>query len=249
MSLRKLSRGAKIRGISVGTWNRMVEVTRRVEGETLSQTVDREGLLRSQSLIKVKNGSGARRLPFEILGLGSPIVPPGTNLVNFKDQVAQEGATPTTASHRRKWVVTLDNIPINGFGLAVVAGVMIAQVDITSTIHPRATVKNNDAAKLESSFWGCAEILWAEAGTGVKWAILRIGDHGGGLVRGKSSGTIALNATGTVTVWTGANEGSASTTTITGVYNPYAEVGNLVRVGVMWCDTAEQPELVAAGCE
>lgn len=130
------------------------------------------------SLVMVKN-AGSDLSKFGVLGVTTTtIIDPATSadtLDGFQQRPTFEGNTPSLASHLGKFVVAVDPIPSGGYGLCVISGIVIVQVDILDADHRYADVKDADAAKLQSRSMGAARIMWKESGTGTKWAIVNIG--------------------------------------------------------------------------
>jgi len=124
--------------------------------------------------VHVKNASGADRARFAVLGIDSPIFSPSEAADNFANQVALVGVTPT-ADHAGKFVVLLEPIADGEIGQAVVSGVTPVKVNVTDEAHTRADVQAGQAGYLASGDSGSALILWKEAGTGEKWALVNLG--------------------------------------------------------------------------
>ena len=57
----------------------------------------------------------------------------------------------------------------------VLSGVCPVKVDVANANHWHADIADNSAANLKSGGGGAAQILWKESGTGVKWAVVRLG--------------------------------------------------------------------------
>ena len=147
------------------------------------------------AMVLVKNNSGADRDRFDILGIDGPIFTPTDNLDSFKNDRAVKGITPTTADHTGNFVILLEPLKAGKIGSAVASGVCVVKVNVTDTDHEYADVANAQAAYMASGHSGAARILWAESGTGQKWALVRIG-AGGGLPNGVNIDDV-LSWTGT----------------------------------------------------
>jgi hypothetical protein len=61
-------------------------------------------------------------------------------------------------------------------------------MDVQNEDHRFADVGDEVAGHLVSAVSGAAEILWKESGTGVKWAVVRLGPHAGALLWAKAQG-------------------------------------------------------------
>lgn len=129
---------------------------------------------RNSGIILIKNGSGEDRARFEILGIKEPIISVSDNEEQFKNRVALTGELPTEDDHTGKFVILLEPLKNNGLGLAMALGVCPVKLTLDSEDHTHADVKDSDSTTLQSGFFGAAEILWKEDGTGEKWAVVRI---------------------------------------------------------------------------
>ena len=160
-------------------WNEMLHwwKTQRGGGPPLKQ------VMRQTGIIEIKNTSGYDRDRFDVLGIDDVFPDPTENLKRFKNMPALHGITPALASHRGKFAILLKPADDGKLVHAVVAGVTVAKVNITDVNHQYAEVKDGDATSLASSACGSALILWIESGTGVKWAVIRMGnDYSGASV-------------------------------------------------------------------
>ena len=66
--------------------------------------------------------------------------------------------------------------------------------------HDRADVDPSGGSLLVSSYYGAAEILFAESGTGTKWAVLRIGSFVSPVLKATANGAISVGSSGSVTI-------------------------------------------------
>jgi hypothetical protein len=134
---------------------------------------------RQSGIVLVKNTSGADRNRFDILGVDGVVIAPADNLDGFKNQVALVGVTPAS-SHAGRFVILQEPIVAGEVGLAVAAGVCPVKVNVAAESDTLAEAVTGDAGKLASGATGSAIILWKETGTGVKWAVVRLGSPAGG---------------------------------------------------------------------
>ncbi|MEX2388196.1 MAG: hypothetical protein WD534_09970 [Phycisphaeraceae bacterium] len=193
MTLRHVQRGQPLK-IPADDWNRIVDATRayheRQGQSTRPATADASGG-RQAGVILVRNDSGADQPRFAILGIDAPIIGPDAtegNLEEFQRQVALTGVVPTRADHGSggaggsggsgaRFVVLLEPLAAGAIGRACVSGVCPAQVEVGHEQDGAATITDNDASRFTStpSSGGGAQILWKEEGTGLKWAVVRLG--------------------------------------------------------------------------
>lgn len=132
---------------------------------------------RQADIVLVKNSSGSDVARFGVLGISGVVFTPTDSLPAFQDQVAFTGVTPTTASHKGKFLVCLDPISNGKVGRAWIAGVCQVDIDVTDASHLFADVKDSDRTKLASSGSGSARILYTPGGTGTKSCVVRFGNH------------------------------------------------------------------------
>ena len=190
--------------IAAAAWNSMLDVVRpdtSIGGEGLG------GLARQATIIKVKNTSGATIARNQVLGLDVPVFTSATDVNVFLRAVVLKGVAVATATHKQRYCVTLDPAKNGEFCRAYIAGVCPVKVDILNTTHKFAVIKDATPGNMESSYFGHARILWQESGTGVKWAIIRLGETAPSVFRGSvttaiPTGTIASPSTsGRVTLY------------------------------------------------
>lgn len=150
-----------------------------------AEQMRRQGINRSAKpgfaqtgIVLVKNNSGADRGRFDVLGVDAPIFTPTDNPDSFKNDRAVKGVTPATANHTGNFVILLEPLKSGKIGAAVASGVCVAKVNVTDSDHEYADVADGQAGYLASGDSGVARIMWKESGTGLKWAMIRIGAGG-----------------------------------------------------------------------
>ena len=175
--LKKVQSGDALK-IPAATFNAMIDAARDHRQRQRDRGRDAKPAFRQTGIVPVKNASGADRDRFDVLGVDSPIFTPADSLDGFKNQVAFEGVTPSVSDHRGRFVVLLQPIASGEIGLACVSGVCPAQVEVSDDANDAgcryADVKAS-AAALDCLASGSAAILWREAGTGTKWAVVKLG--------------------------------------------------------------------------
>jgi len=172
--LKKVQRGQPL-VIPASTYNAFVDAAQDYQRRKLSQQSTGLSTSRDADMVLVKNSSGADRARFEILGINAPVITPTDNLDQFLNRPALSGVIPTAANHWGKFVILAEPIRNGLLGLGWLSGVCPVKVDIVNANHWHADVADNIAANLKSSGGGAAQILWKESGTGVKWAVVRLG--------------------------------------------------------------------------
>ena len=161
-------------------WNEIIDAAEYVKARNLPGSSRPAAVQPSKDsgIVRVKNDSGSALAQFAIAGVSAPIFNPSDSdkLPEFKRQPAFSVVEPEAEAHRGAFVVTLEPIPDGSVGSAVVAGVVQCLVNVSNEDHRRATVIEGDSAKLESAHSGGAEIITCQAGTGEKWAVVRLGN-------------------------------------------------------------------------
>lgn len=181
--------------------------------------------------VMIRNGSGAARAQFDVLGIDTSVFPtPTANLAGFKAGPALHGVKPTTA-HLGRFAVLLHPAAKNEIVPACIAGPTLAKVDFSGGAYDFCDVKNGDCGALETSQSGTARILWPTSGTGVEWALVRIGETAGGA----GASTIQFEVLAISTYW--CEESDAACNAVTAEVLQISCGGAGVQVGdevVVW---------------
>ena len=168
-------------------------------------------------IVRIRNDSGADVDRFGILGLSGIVFAPEDNQDGFKTSPVLKGTTPT-ADQLERFVILQEPIKSNEIGRGLLLGLSAVQIDVINEDDDYADIIASDATKLRSQPYGATWIAYKEAGTGTKWAFVVHGIPGSQFVLGKSAGSIAVGATGTVNVYRGNtafSEAWTGSTTIT----------------------------------
>jgi len=171
---RKVLPGQSVR-LPAAAWNAFIDAAlayKRAAQDLLART--RRSAART-GIVQIKNDSGAARGRFEVLGIDDVVPDPDQNADAFSNGPALVGSTPTLADHRGRFAVLLAPAADGAFAPAVVSGITVAKVSVDDADHLFADVADGDASYLASGVTGAAAILWAESGTGTKYAVVRIG--------------------------------------------------------------------------
>jgi hypothetical protein len=133
---------------------------------------------RHNCIVLVRNDSGSDRERFDVLGISGPVFDPASDAEAFKNYPAMTGVTPAEDDHQGKFVILLEPVLAGKLARAVAAGVVPARVDVPDEDYPYrlADVTDGSAANLTAAKVGSAAILWREGGTGVQWALVRLGN-------------------------------------------------------------------------
>lgn len=176
---------------------------------------DEPGAARRADVVRVKNAAGTDLARHSILGIDAPLFLPADDENAFLREPAIRGVEPTSA-HASAYVVLLEPALEDRVIRACVAGVCAARVDVTSTAHGYAVAKAGETGHLASAGIGPAQILWRESGTGVKWALVRLGAAPIGDVVGKITGSSiaavsgSTESSGTVRIYSRSSSGVRS---------------------------------------
>lgn len=248
---KRVAAGERLKTISASSWNNMQAAGEYFAGH-LGLPAESGALLAQggQTTIQIKNTTGVKLMPRQIVGLGDPARTPDSNLQSFLEDLVLQGATPSATLHRYQFAVTNQLLMPNEIGEAIFAGVAVCKVNVTEAVHPFATPKEGDCTQLASSFWGGARILYKPSGTGTKWAVVSLGSFAYVSYRCKTDAPHARNSNGTVSVWGNPSlaPGADSDTgaNITNVINSYIDLEANKWCTVSWVNHG--PELVAADC-
>jgi hypothetical protein len=176
-SLKHVQPGDPLR-IPAGDWNRIIDATRAHNAQTLGSVgglATSGGGGRQNSVILVRNDTGADQPRSAILGIDGPIILPGDHLDEYFRQTAVKVVVPTDEAHLGRLVVTLDPLPAGAIGRVYIDGVCPAQIDVADAAHTTAGLVPSDTSKLQSGKQG-AEIVWVPPGSaGTVWGLIRLG--------------------------------------------------------------------------
>ena len=175
--MEKLNKGNVL---TATNWNQLVDAARlavkqvQTGGDVLEWT-------RQATIVRVRNDSGSDVSRFGVLGVKGGVA------ITPTDKLAEFQATPVlttetlAATHAGKFVVAIEPIANGKIGRAVASGVVVCQVSVTTSGDAFAEA---GTGVLTTGATGSALVLYVESGTGTKWAVVRIGDGGVGVIRG-----------------------------------------------------------------
>jgi len=161
--------------LSDSTKQRVEELLRdRGEASRDSRAILANAKRAEQSVVVVRNDSGADVPRFGVLGLNDIMVPRASSEELFSNRLAFSGYTPTANAHEGQFAVMLNATPAGSTGYGVIGGAVQCQVDIQDEDHQFAGIADGDNTQLRSYFHGSARILWKEDGTSTKWAVVQL---------------------------------------------------------------------------
>jgi len=166
---KRITQGQRF-NISADRVNMMLDAARWTKRHGLPGQRRPRPLKRDHGTVLVKNATSGDLDWYEVLKITAPLVGPSDNLGEFQDQPDFEGETPD-ADSSGQFVVLLEPIKAGEIGLARVAGAVCVQIVGTGKFcDPLA----DSTGGLQAAASGSAQILWSEAGSSVRWAIVRL---------------------------------------------------------------------------
>ena len=176
-ALRKVQAGQPL-AIPASAYNAFVDAA--LDHRHRASRVGREArpAFRQASIVLVRNDSGADRERFDVLGVGVPVIDPADGADAFKERVALAGVVPVTGTHEGLFVVLAEPLASGAIGHAFAAGVCPARIDVPDGEGEWrcAEIAGGAMANLVAHPQGSASILWRAGGTGVQWAVVRLGN-------------------------------------------------------------------------
>ncbi|GIW56141.1 MAG: hypothetical protein KatS3mg082_2545 [Nitrospiraceae bacterium] len=172
----KLQPGQVLRKVEAADWNAMVDAARSERARQNDQHIESRLALRPLVTAKVRNNHSAPLPRFGAVALRTPIISPLANLPEFHRQPTFDVAVASAldlAAKPTKPAIVLQPLAAGVIGDACLSGVVPARVDIQQNEHRFADLTLGQTY-LTSSDSGSVEILWAEDGLGLKWALVRI---------------------------------------------------------------------------
>jgi hypothetical protein len=174
-AFKKVQRGQPL-AIPAEAFNAFLDAASDLQSRRESRTQETQRVFRQTGIVRLKNGTGSDQDRFSILGLDRPIFTPDDRLDAFRNEVTLVGVEPNADEHTGRYGILLEPLRANGIGSAVVAGVAIVKIDVKEECHWFAEIAGGQTTTkhLQSGKEGSAVILWKEAGTGPKWAVIRL---------------------------------------------------------------------------
>ena len=133
--------------------------------------------------VLVRNETGNALEQFEILGIEGPVFHPRNQSNAFQQTPVLRGVVPKE-KHKGKFVVLQEPVAQGSVARACISGLTVARVYVEEpedgkgyTAPKTCDIEKEESYCLKSTASGGASILWIEDGTGLKWALIRVG-HG-----------------------------------------------------------------------
>lgn len=245
MAFRRLRPGDMLDGnISASAYNRMLDIIEQLQMSMLQST--RSGFSGLPFLtMQAKSGAGNLSIT-NVVKVTTPLFLPSVDVGKFQTIPIVNVASPTG---RGNFAIAAGAFRSGDIGTVIIAGITPVLIDVVHALHTHADLIASDKAKLRSGFTGHAKILWKEAGTGVKHALIQFPVADQGTVFGKPVTDINPGASGDVTVWV---NGAATTAVVTG-HLTWMHGGEKVsggkQVELTWSSLDEKWIITGAECE
>jgi len=177
--------------IAAGAWNAMLSAAKAHEQSKFDKRSPAGADGETAGRVRIKNDSGEDLDRFAVVALTGPLIAPGDNLTEFQRHIGFVGEIPSDDGGGR-FAILAEPIADGRIGRGWASGVCPVQVDVLDASHGYADTEADTHENLISAASGAAEILWAESGTGLKWALVRLGAGGGSrMVRFELTGEFA----------------------------------------------------------
>ena len=175
-ALKKVQAGQRME-IPAEAYNAFIDAVRAERSRRHSIEQDAGLDVRQTGIIKVRNQSGSDQDRYHVLALRTPVVSPSDNLQEFKNQVSLDADAPSTPSRCERFAILLDPLPNGGMGRGIVSGVAPVRINVVRPTDNYAELVFGETGHLRSSPTGQTRILWKEAGTGIRWGVVRLSER------------------------------------------------------------------------
>jgi len=178
--MHKVVPGEKFRP-SASAWNAFIEAAEWVRANRQNAVLPEQWSLLRPTAVLVKNDSAYDWPRGGVVGLGGAVFLPTENENQYWANPVFVGEVPKVGTYGNshvtgRWGVLRDPVAKGAMGLAIISGVIRAQVNLVDTWHFRADIEDGQYARLRSYPGGRALILDIDrSGTGTKWATLLVG--------------------------------------------------------------------------
>jgi hypothetical protein len=174
VSLEKVQSGDPLK-IPAGTFNTFIDAAQDFQQRQRSQQQRPRSSFTDHGTVLVRNDSGAGRERFDVLGISGVVIDPADNQDEFANHPAVVGIAPSPDTHAAAFVVLLEPVPAGGIATSVAQGVVPVRVDVQDESDSYAGPAEAQCGHLLSGSEGAAAILWKAPGTGVVWALVKVG--------------------------------------------------------------------------
>lgn len=181
MSNRNLQPGQAF-PFSAGFWNPILQAATDFKNSQSPQPSGVAGLLPAQHAVEIliRNESSSTVNRNGILRISGIAITPTASEARFRDRPIFIGQAPDGAS-THGIVVTLEPIKQNAIGRAIIVGLSVAQVNVTSASHKFAKPINTNTTNFVSDAAEGFPLIWGvHTGTQPSWCAILLGSGPGG---------------------------------------------------------------------
>ncbi|AQT67955.1 hypothetical protein STSP2_01107 [Anaerohalosphaera lusitana] len=169
--MRKVKSGEPL-NIPAQTYNTFIDAAQDYKSRQLN-TEGTARLTPENQFILVKNETNQTCPRFSVVGINGPVIEPGADIDGFVNSIALKGELPSEQSKGR-FAILLEPAAPGQIIRAAISGICCVRIEVYDESHSFAQPIAGDASRLQSSENGSATILWKEAGTGLKWSLVRL---------------------------------------------------------------------------
>jgi hypothetical protein len=169
-SFKKVQAGQSLE-ISATVWNALIDVTQRAKLSQHDRNDSSQPASRQANHALVRNLTGFDLARFAVIELGTPMITPSDNELEFKNRTSFSGLLPSAFTGAR-FGVTLAPIASGAIGTAAVAGIVPVRLAV-GTLPYACAAPIPGMGILQSVPHGPATVLWMESMGSPRWAIIR----------------------------------------------------------------------------
>lgn len=159
-------------------YNAFIDAARAFREQQHDMGGGASALVRQHAIfVRVRNQTGQNLERFTVVALRTPIILPENNVAEFKSQVAFNAELPTPPLENETIAILTEPLATDAIGRAVVAGATPAKVNVLDLSHRFAEPVAGEPG-FKSAPCGRARILWREAATGERWAVVLLSGCG-----------------------------------------------------------------------
>jgi len=175
--LKKVARGQPLR-IPAAAYNAFIDAAVDYRNRTVGMEGEYKQHDTKTGIVYVRNNAGGDLEQFAVVGLDGLVIGPDDNDREFRHRVVMKGVKPDEDKHRSKFGILVEPVASGKLGRAVVAGLCQVKLNVPDEENePRfAEIEDSVTGNLKAATYGSAVILWREGGTGVQWAVVRLGN-------------------------------------------------------------------------
>ncbi len=164
--------------ISLPTWRKIERIIKEYDRLDIGRT--QGAAYGSDETVLIRNDTAVMFERFFVMQINGVVVTPETSLQDFHQRPVFTGGIPEEASQTTgRLVICAEPIGPGQIGRAWADGIVMTRIDVSEESHAYATSNPDDHTKLISGEEGLFCILYKPPGTGLQWAVVRIGSGGG----------------------------------------------------------------------